>query len=116
MFYVKIKIEDTTAGVILHAKNVFCTCPKCGREVPVDIADAFRGGKGDLYGASVLCDECSAALEAEKPHIKTPIQATFDKRSLDELREIHGAAKHLCSLLEKHVSVMVIEPERTKET
>ncbi len=62
MFYVKAKINDaveiTTA---IHDDNVFCTCPSCGCEVEVDLAEIFSTGNSDLYSTSVYCPKCSKA-------------------------------------------------------
>lgn len=53
MFYVKETIGDTTEiNIEINDENVFCRCPVCGREVLGD-------GKGDLFGTSVMCEDCS---------------------------------------------------------
>ncbi|HHX62250.1 MAG TPA: hypothetical protein GX707_16295 [Epulopiscium sp.] len=60
MFYVKEKVGvavDVT--VELHEDDVFCTCPECGCEVEIDLAELFSDGEGDLYGTSVYCARCS---------------------------------------------------------
>jgi hypothetical protein len=60
MFYVKARINDTTEITTeIHDDNVFCTCPCCGCEVEVDLAEIFRDGQSDLYGTAVYCTECS---------------------------------------------------------
>ena len=66
MFYVKEKLSDTVEVTIeIHDDNVFCTCPGCGFEVGIDLAELFSDGESDLYGTSVYCLECSRSkLEA----------------------------------------------------
>lgn len=60
MFYVKEKINDTVEiAVEIHDDNVFCSCPGCGVEVFIDLAELFSDGEGDLYGTAVYCPECS---------------------------------------------------------
>jgi len=60
MFYVREKISETAAITVeIHDDNVFCTCPLCGCEVSVDLAEIFGDGEGDLYGTAVYCTECS---------------------------------------------------------
>jgi ssDNA-binding Zn-finger/Zn-ribbon topoisomerase 1 len=34
-------------------------CPKCGCEVPVDLAEILSDGVSDLFGTAVCCAECS---------------------------------------------------------
>ncbi|EGQ26738.1 hypothetical protein HMPREF9372_1279 [Sporosarcina newyorkensis 2681] len=65
MFYVKEKISPAVdVTVDIHDDNVFCTCPDCGCEVNVDLAQLFLAGEGDLYSTSVYCVDCS------KPRLK----------------------------------------------
>lgn len=60
MFYVKERLSDTAKIMVeLHDDNVFCTCPGCGCEVQIDLADLFSDGESDLYGTSVYCPDCS---------------------------------------------------------
>jgi len=66
MFYVREKISDTAEITVeIHDDNVFCTCPGCGSDVRVDLAELFNDGEGDLYSTSVYCPACSKSrLEA----------------------------------------------------
>lgn len=66
MFYVKENISETVEVTMeIHDDNVFCTCPDCGSEVSVDLAELFNSGEGDLYGTAICCAKCSKArLEA----------------------------------------------------
>ena len=60
MFFVREKISDTVEFTVeIHDDNVFCTCPRCGCEVEINLAELFSNGEGDLYGTSVYCPECS---------------------------------------------------------
>ncbi len=60
MFYAKERLNDAMEiSIELNDENVFCICPKCGDEVQVNLEDAFADGEVDLFGTSVLCDECS---------------------------------------------------------
>ena len=51
MFYVKEKIND---------ENVFCTCPKCGKEVRVDLVEVLEDS--DLVSTQVCCNTCSETM------------------------------------------------------
>ena len=60
MFYVKETIGDTTEiNIEINDENVFCRGPVCGREVLVDLEEVLGDGKGDLFGTSVMCKDCS---------------------------------------------------------
>ncbi len=60
MFYVKEKLNDAVeVSIEINDENVFCRCPKCGEEVQVNLEDVFADGEVDLFGTSVLCEECT---------------------------------------------------------
>ena len=60
MFYVKEKLSDSAEiNIEIHDENVFCRCPKCGCEVPVELADILSDGVSDLFGTAVCCAKCS---------------------------------------------------------
>lgn len=60
MFYVREQLNDAMAvSVEINDENVFCTCPKCGCEVQVDLAEAFPDGNIDLFGTAICCADCS---------------------------------------------------------
>lgn len=66
MFYAKEFLNDTVEVKIeLNDENVFCLCPDCGTEVAVDLSEVFSDGIGDMYGTSVVCEECSRKRVAE---------------------------------------------------
>lgn len=63
MFYVKERIHGALeVSIELNDENVFCACPRCGREVQVDLAEWVQDDDFDLYGTSVYCEECSAEI------------------------------------------------------
>lgn len=64
MFYVKEKLGETTeVAVKITAENVFCKCPRCQAEVPVDLME-FMGDKDfELYDSAVYCDNCVELLK-----------------------------------------------------
>lgn len=58
MFYLKHKGER----LYIDDTNVFTTCPKCGKEVRVNIQDVLSDGVSDLYGTAVYCQDCGKLL------------------------------------------------------
>lgn len=63
MFYVKSQInEDAQLRIDITDENVFCTCPKCGSEVLVDLVEIFQDEETDLFGTAVYCTECSKEI------------------------------------------------------
>lgn len=63
MFYIKEKVTDSLElSAEINDENVFCRCPVCGAEVQVDLEAVFADGDADLFGTSVLCNECSAEV------------------------------------------------------
>jgi len=68
MFYVKERISDAAeVSVEINEENVFTRCPRCGKEVSVDLAELFHGDEdSDLYGTAVFCDECSKVIRSRR--------------------------------------------------
>ena len=61
MFYVKEKINDVMEiSIEINDENVFCTCPKCGKEVGVDLVEVLKDG--DLLSTQVCCNTCSETV------------------------------------------------------
>ena len=61
MFYVKEKINDVMeVSIEVNDENVFCTCPKCGKEVRVDLVEVLE--EGDLVSTQVCCNTCSETM------------------------------------------------------
>ncbi len=55
MFYMKHNGER----LFIEEDNVFTSCPKCGKEHTVDLAEILKCKDTDLYGTNVCCEECS---------------------------------------------------------
>ena len=61
MFYVKEKINDSMeVSIEINDENVFCTCPKCGKEFRVDLVEVLE--EGDLLSTQVCCNTCSETM------------------------------------------------------
>ncbi len=59
MFYVKEKLNDSVeVNIDITDENVYCLCPGCGCEVPVDLVEVLQDEESDLYGTAVFCDDC----------------------------------------------------------
>lgn len=67
MYYVKAEVAE---GVTIRAEvahdNVFNQCPRCGMDVPVDLADIVTDDGLNLYGTAIYCDKCSASITDEQ--------------------------------------------------
>ena len=62
MFYIKTKQYcGKTITTEITDENVFTRCPECGREMPIDLAEIFADGEGDLFSTHVFCAACSKA-------------------------------------------------------
>ena len=60
MFYVKAEIaEGCELRIDITDENVFTTCPECGTEIEVDIAELLETGECDMYSTQIYCSECS---------------------------------------------------------
>lgn len=58
MFYLK----HDGKKLFIEDNNVFNQCPRCGKERPVNLADAVIDGALDLYGTAFYCEECGRKL------------------------------------------------------
>ena len=58
MFYMKHKGKK----LWIETDNTFTMCPRCGKELQVDLSEAVVDGALDLYGLSIFCPKCSAHL------------------------------------------------------
>lgn len=63
MFYVKREIDGTIIKEEITAENVFTICPRCGKELQVDLAEVFPDGEIDLEGTSIICKDCTQMKE-----------------------------------------------------
>ena len=60
MFYTKSKLPGGgRVKTEITDRNVYTKCPICGRELPVDLAEIFLDGEGDLFSTNVLCSRCA---------------------------------------------------------
>lgn len=63
MFYLKVPLADgVSIRAAIHSDNVFTQCHCCGNEIPIDMAEVFADGEGDLESTELLCPECAALL------------------------------------------------------
>ncbi len=63
MFYVKREIDGTIIKEEITAENVFTVCPRCGKEMQVDLAEIFPDGEIDLEGTAIICKDCTKMNE-----------------------------------------------------
>ena len=63
MFYVKREIDGTIIKEEITAENVFTVCPKCGKELQVDLAEIFPDGEIELEGTAIICEDCTKMNE-----------------------------------------------------
>lgn len=67
MFYTKQPVGDDSEFITyITDENVYTTCPRCGAEVAVNLADVLNDEDSDLYGTAVYCDKCAKAWLQEK--------------------------------------------------
>lgn len=60
MFYIKTKqLSGKAVTTEITDENVFTRCPECGREIPIDLAEIFSDGEGDLFSTQVFCAACA---------------------------------------------------------
>ena len=67
MFYIKTKQHcGKTINIEISDENVFTRCPGCGREMPVDLAEIFTDGEGDLFSTKIFCAACTKASAEDR--------------------------------------------------
>lgn len=67
MFYLKTNLSTgKTIKTDITDENVFTRCAECGREQPIDIAEVFTLGGGDLFSTSIICAACAANRHAAR--------------------------------------------------
>ena len=60
MFYIKENLNDTISiSVEINNENVYCRCPQCGAEVPVDLSIFWTAENFDIFSSAVYCDACT---------------------------------------------------------
>lgn len=63
MFYLKVPLGNgISIRAEIHGDNVITHCNCCEKEIPVDLADVFSDGEGDLESTELLCPECAVLL------------------------------------------------------
>ena len=70
MFY--IKTREPGARVVrteITDENVYTRCPDCGRELPIDLAEVFSDGEGDLFSTSIICSACTQKRGKRRTHL-----------------------------------------------
>lgn len=60
MYYLK----DGKKKLLIEDANVFTQCPRCGKELQIDLADAVIDGKLDLYGTAWYCKRCGEKVRS----------------------------------------------------
>lgn len=63
MFYLKLDVDGKIIKEEVTAENVFTVCPKCGKELQVDLAEIFPDGEIDLEGTAIICKDCTKMNE-----------------------------------------------------
>lgn len=59
MFFVKTQLnKDAMIEVDITDTNVFCCCPFCGQEVPVDLDDFVGDEDFSVTDSEVACEKC----------------------------------------------------------
>ena len=67
MFYIKTKHHSgKMVSTEITDENVFTRCPGCGREMPVDLAEIFTDGEGDLFSTKIFCAACTKASAEDR--------------------------------------------------
>lgn len=96
MFYVKEQISDVIDVFIeTNDENVFCKCLYCGTGVQVEIPKILQDGESDLFGTTVLCEDCSRKLmeETSMGIRRFNSEGYFDPTTYETLTNIHKQEK-----------------------
>ena len=102
MFYIKTKqyCGKTTTTEITD-ENVFTRCPECGREMPVDLAEIFADGEGDLFSTQVVCAACTKKSTVSRLTLKGSKIATDGITVLANVLRKAGYWKELSALFDQ---------------
>lgn len=79
MFYIKEQADNGEARFDITDENVYTTCPGCGCEHQVNLAEVFPDGEIDLFGMAIYCAECSEKLAAATRKGSDHFEADMDK-------------------------------------
>ncbi|MBE6035338.1 MAG: hypothetical protein E7222_11680 [Clostridiales bacterium] len=58
MFYVKARMGEVDLKVQLTGDNLFAACPKCGKEIPINLSNLLADGEVDFNNIRVYCGNC----------------------------------------------------------
>ena len=102
MFYIKTKQHSgKMVSTEITDENVFTRCPECGREMPVDLAEIFADGEGDLFSTQVLCAACTKRSAENRRSSKDPKLATDGITVLANVLRKAGYWKELSALFDQ---------------
>lgn len=60
MFYTKLTLSENSKVITsLSDKNVYSICPKCGKEIRVNLSDVLKEEDTDLHTTGVYCNSCA---------------------------------------------------------
>ncbi len=60
MFYTKLMLSENSKVITrLSDKNVYSICPKCGKEIQVNLSDVLKEEDTDLHTTCVYCKSCA---------------------------------------------------------
>ena len=102
MFYIKTKQHSgKMVSTEITDENVFTRCPECGREMPVDLAEIFADGEGDLFSTQVLCAACAKRCAENRRSSKDPKLATDGITVLANVLRKAGYYRELLELFDQ---------------
>ena len=60
VFYTKLTLSENSKVITrLSDKNVYSNCPKCGKEVRVNLSDVLKEEDTDLHTTGIYCKSCA---------------------------------------------------------
>ena len=102
MFYIKTKQYcGKTITTEITDENVFTRCPGCGSEMPVDLAEIFADGDGDLFSTRIFCAACTKASEESRLTSKDSKIATDGITVLANVLRKAGFYRELLALFDQ---------------
>jgi len=70
MFYTKLTLSENSKVITrLSDKNVYSICPKCGKEIQVNLSDVLKEEDTDLHTTCVYCKSCAKKWLKEKAEV-----------------------------------------------
>ena len=102
MFYIKTKQHSgKMVSTEITDENVFTRCPGCGREMPVDLAEIFTDGEGDLFSTKIFCAACTKASAEDRLSPKDAKLATDGITVLANVLRKAGYWRELSALFDQ---------------